>query len=593
MAFRLPTLAPHQQAAHDFIVDNPHCGIFLGIAAGKCLTTLSALARIRPTGHILVVASLSIARSTWLDEINDWDFPLRTKSLIVDENDKQITRDQRLELFEQVHTDPPTMYFINRELLTQPSRPVTTLVPTGAAIPQGVSNEALHLLDLLVSTGGLTSEKLLEAHRARAVADGFKPLAKTRVRKHATELVSAGLATWDRRDCTSCGGKGCRECRFGLIDQMPVKTVNGRKVIQWPFPTVIIDESQAFKDPTSGRFKALAKVRPAILRLIELTGTPAPQSLLDLWSQMYLLDQGATLGRYTQYRAKYFTPTMYVDNRPTKWEILPGAADEIHKVIAPYVMSAVNTTIPMPPVTISHVNITLPKPAMDAYREFSREKVLELAIPDPRNPRRLTITADNAAILHGKQVQFASGTMYVDDSHNHVVIHTEKMEMLDHLISNASGPVLVAYRFVSELTEIMKNLAARGHRVEKFDGSRDMVRRWNARQIPVMVVHPASAGAGLNLQHGGSDLVWYTLPDSLEHYQQLNGRLVRPGQPNPVSIQCLVTKGTKDATIPGSLDRKDKVQKGLLSAVQVSTDDFASVIEDINDILGDLDINPL
>lgn len=588
MAFTLPALEPHQEVAKDFIVTHPHCGIFLGIGGMKTLTTLAALFEARPTGHILVIAPLSIARSTWLDEIAKWDIPLRTKSLIVDEEDRPLSQAARLQRFGEVFTDPPTMYFINRELLTQPSQATNKLEATSAQTHPGPL--AARLATTLSGTGPLTAEELTERIREEDLASGAKPTAKSKITSAITESVTAGTIERRRHDCSSCRGKSCSKCSFGLIDQMPRTKVNGKDVIKWPFATVIIDESQGFKDYRSNRFKALSKVRPAVTRLIELTGTPTPQSLLDIWAQMYLLDQGRTLGRFTTFRAKYFTPTVHVDGRPVKWAILPGAEDEIYRDIAPYVMSARNVSIKLPPVTHVPVNVTLPKDIKNGYDKFARQLVLELISPDPNDPRRHIITAENQAILHGKLVQYASGTIYLNDSREYAVIHREKLEMVDHLIANSASNVLLAYRFISEKHELVKHLTKRGHHVEAFDGSRDMVRRWNAQQIPVMVVHPASAGPGLNLQDGGSTLIWHTLPDSAEHYLQLNGRLARPGQQNPVQIYEITTKATRDAKLPGSLAIKIKVQQGLLDAVELNVYDISL---DIDELLGDLDIDPL
>ncbi len=601
MAFQIPQLMPHQQMARDFIVSRPHCGVFLGIGGAKTLSTLAALAQVRPAGHILVVAPLAIARSTWIDEIEKWGFPLRTKSLLVDENDRPLSKEARLAAFDTVFTDPPTMYFINQELLSQPARPEHLVVPTGPP-PSPLEPRHLSVLDALVASGPIPQAELVEAVRTTVGPQGPKGtlLPKSEVMRRIKELKDAGTIAIRPVDCRSCGGKGCRECRAGLVDRMPVvKVPNGttpagrpsyRNAVQWPFPTVIIDESQNMKNPSSERFKALKRVRPAIERLIELTGTPSPQSMLDLWAQIYLIDQGATLGTYTQYRSRFFTPTMHVDGRPVKWEMLPGAEKEIYQLVAPFVMSAQNASIPMPQFSIDTVNVTLPRDVMDAYKEFVKERVLELASPHPNDPSRLVITADNAGILHGKLVQFASGTIYTDDSGGYAVIHQEKEEMLRHLVGNASSNTLVAYRFISEIDRITQALAKDGIDVAKFDGSRAMVKAWNDKSIPVMLLHPRSAGPGLNLQAGGHTLVWYTLPDSLEHYQQLNGRLIRIGQGQHVQVMQMVTKGTKDATLPWALERKKRIQDGLLDAVRR---DDSAYYQDVEDVLGDLGISPL
>jgi SNF2 family DNA or RNA helicase len=496
MTFTMPTLMPHQEVVVDWIAERPKCGVFMKMGGGKSLCTLTALARVRPAGHMLVVAPINIARSTWIAEIEKWGFPLRTQSLIVDENDKQIDRTERLRRYKEVWNSAPTMYFINVDLIGD------------------------------------------------------------------------------------------------LVKNMPTQKVNGRTQTLWPFSTVIIDESQTLKSPSGVRFKALKKVAPATIRFIELTGTPTPNGLEDIWSQMFLLDGGLALGTtMTEFHERYFVPKLIVNNRPVKWEPRPGAEEEIYERIKHKVMSTQNANIPLPKVSIDDVPVVLDKDTMEAYKDFTKQLVLDLASPDPLRPGTVTITADNAAILYGKQIQFASGTMYVDDKHNFAVIHEEKLAMADYLIRNNGGsPVLLPYRFRSDEQQLRRYLGKAGHQVETFDGSRGMINRWNAGQIPVMLLQPASAGHGLNLQDGGYTLIWYTLPDSLEHYQQTIGRLARIGQKHPVQVWRLITKGTRDEKLPLSLARKEMVQDGLLAAVAVEIYD---IDEDIREILGDLDLSPV
>ena len=485
MTVAMPELLPHQALIKHYIVDHPHCGIFLGVGGGKTLTVLHSLASIRPSGHILVVAPVNIARSTWLDEIEKWNIPLRTRSLIVNDNDKKLSRVKRLERYEEVFSDPPTMYFINQDLAKD------------------------------------------------------------------------------------------------LIDNMPMIGKGKNKVFQWPFPTVIIDESQGFKNPAAQRFKALKQARPAIIRLVELTGTPTPNGLLDLWAQVYLLDQGLALGEtITAYKNKYFNVTKYANNQPIVWEPKPGASEEIYNRVAHLVMSTENTSITMPKTTVEDVNISMTKDELDAYKDFKKNLVLDLAAENPGEPIQ-TIIAKNQAVLTNKLVQFASGTLYVDEDHNYKVIHDHKIQMADYLIRNTDGPVIVAHMFRSDRAEIKAKLAAYGHDVRAFDGSRAMVKEWNQGKVPVMLLHPASAGHGLNLQDGGNTLIWFTLPYSLEHYIQTNGRLDRMGQKKPVTIYRLITKGTHDVRLPLNLEKKRLVQEGLLDAVHVGADEFMALSEEL------------
>lgn len=488
MTSPMPPLLPHQAAAKDFIVTHPFAGIWLRVGGAKTRTTLTALSEVRPNGHILVIAPLAIARRSWIDEIEKWGFNVRYVSLIADENDRKLTPERRHELYQEALSAPPTMYFINKDLLVD------------------------------------------------------------------------------------------------LVESMPVKRYGNQRSIVWPFPTVIIDEAQEFKNPRSVRFKALRKVRPAILRMIQLTGTPAPQSLLDIWSQIYLLDQGLALGEsFTKYRETFFMATQHINGRPVKWELRPGAEEQIHERIKHLVLSAENVNIPLPPITYETEEVTLPEDAAEAYRDFKRDQVLELATSDPNNPNTMVVTADNAAILRGKLLQFANGSIYTGENHNEefTVLHTAKLERLHDLVAPlvaAGEPVMVAFRYRSDQKIIPEYLNARGIHTEVFDGSQDMTVRWNNRQIPVMLLQPASYGRGLNLQQGSSELIWYTLPDSLEQWIQTVGRLHRLGQSSPVHVRSLIVRGTIDARQPALLQRKEITQTALLEAVQMEIDDVLATL---------------
>lgn len=339
----------------------------------------------------------------------------------------------------------------------------------------------------------------------------------------------------------------------------------------WPFPTVVIDEAQEFKNSNSTRFKALYRVRLQISRIIELTGTPSPQSLLDLWAQMALLDGGAALGdNFYKFRLRYFEPDRYVDKRPVTWKLRPGAEAAIHAAIQHLAISRRNTSHLKPPdPVISTAEVHLDDDTQQQYRTFMRERVLELA-PDLLTAEVPVIAADTAAHLRAVLLQFASGTVYRGEDHKTQfdVIHDAKLEALVQILAAATSPVMVAYRFQADQTRLLSELRARGFAAEKFNGRPEMVRRWNNREIPVMLLQPASSGRGLNLQHGGNTIVWYTLPDSLEHWTQTNGRLVRIGQTDPVRIIRLVTSRTVDELQVPRLRRKSTTQDDLLRAVR-------------------------
>jgi SNF2 family DNA or RNA helicase len=602
-------LEPHQQQIHDFVVDRPYAGAWINLGGGKTLATLSVLQTVRPIGHILVVAPVAIARSTWIDEIEKWRFPIRTKSLIVNDNDRKLSKKKRLERFKEVFTDPPTMYFVNQELLTLPSQPTRLITPaTSRGTDPALSPEAAGILTLARARGPLTQEELVDGYRDLALAgDPANPIPATyKTRAGLHELLAAGLVTREIRDCRTCSGAGCAECQFGLVDQMPIQPAVGpdgksRDTVIWPFQTVIIDESQGFKSHASGRFKALARMRPAITRLIELTGTPSPNGLHDLWSQIYLLDQGAALGEtITEFRNRWFIPKMVPGTTtPAKWIPTANAETEIHEAISHLVMSAKNTSLVLPGLSIRDVNVTLPPDLLQAYKVFKRDLVLDIVSTYLDEHGKLTqsvesIVADNQAVLTSKLMQFASGTLYTADPDDpstkgrYEVIHEKKLEMAEYLVRNNGGePMLVAYHFRSDLEQLLARFKKISVDAHAFDGSRDMVRRWNAKQIPVLLVHPASAGHGLNLQHGGSTMIWYTLPFSLEHYLQANARLYRPGQTQPVVIHRLIAKGTQDERMPSVLAAKQLTQDSLLDAMSGEAALLAALQAEIEDDLND------
>lgn len=606
-----PVLMTHQQMIHDFLATHPYAGAWLGVGAGKTLTTLRVLQTVRPIGHILVVAPVAIARSTWIDEIEKWGFPIRTRSLIVNDNDRKLSRKKRLQRFQQVFTDPPTMYFINQDLLTQPPQPTRLLTPvTGATVASTVAPEAVEVLDLLRACGPMTQDELISAYRSKVAATdpSIPSPTKSTTQAWIQELVSAAALQRGTHACRTCSGAGCAECRFGLVDQMPIHDINGHKTILWPFQTVIIDESQGFRSHASERFKALQTVRSAISRVIELTGTPAPNGLHDLWSQVYLLDQGQALGHnITAFRKRWFTAKTY-NGVPTKWLPVPGAEAEIHEAISHLVMSVQNTDLNLPDLLVDDVFVSLTPDLLKAYKEFKAELVLDIVVgslDDNQRKKGLAdpdvqvavkqIVADNQAVLTNKLLQFANGALYTGDADDpstkgdYTVIHDRKLEMAEYLIRNNNhSPVLVAYTFQSDKELLLQRLQNAGMAAAAFDGSRAMVHRWNTGSIPVMLIHPASAGHGLNLQDGGHTLLWYGLTYNLEHYIQTNGRLYRKGQNKPVTIYRLMTRATQDERLPSVLAGKQATQDRLLHSVDGEIAALAALEAEIFDDLNDM-----
>lgn len=325
----------------------------------------------------------------------------------------------------------------------------------------------------------------------------------------------------------------------------------------WPFDMVVIDELSSFKSHQAKRFKALRKMRPHINRIIGLTGTPAPNSLMDLWAQFALIDGGDRLGKFiTRYRNQYFLPDKRNGAQIYTYKPRPGAEQEIYDAISDITVSMRTTDyLDLPAVTYTNHPVTLSAPERAAYDRLKKDMVLQLGDD--------TIDAANAAALSGKLQQLASGAIYIDDEHNTTTVHARKLDALEDLIEQANGAtVLVAYWFKHEASRILDRFP----QARALATSQDFA-DWNRGKIPVGLIHPASAGHGLNLQAGGHILVWVTTPWSLELYEQTNARLHRQGQTEPVSIIHLVATDTIDTRVGAALSGKSVTQDALVEAV--------------------------
>ncbi|WP_411701937.1 SNF2-related protein [Corynebacterium sp. LaCa97] len=334
---------------------------------------------------------------------------------------------------------------------------------------------------------------------------------------------------------------------------------------RWPYDMVIIDELSSFKNPQAKRFKALKKVRPKINRIVGLTGTPAPNSLLDLWAPFRLIDNGQRLGKYiTHYRDQYFTPGRRNGTVIYNWNLRPGADQAIYDNIADITLSMRTADyLQLPEATHQHITVQLPAKARKQIDTLKKDLVLNLNDD--------TIDAANAATLSLKLQQLAGGAIYNETGDDYITIHTEKIQALTELADQAQGnPILVCYWFKHERDRILNALP--GARV--LDTAQDF-HDWNNGDIPVALIHPASAGHGLNLQEGGHIMVWYTTPWSLELYEQANARLHRQGQTEPVSIVHIDTAGSIDQTIHQALTRKDTTQQALITAVKAQLEEAA------------------
>jgi SNF2 family DNA or RNA helicase len=328
------------------------------------------------------------------------------------------------------------------------------------------------------------------------------------------------------------------------------------KNYKWEFDALVIDELSSFKSNKAQRFKALKKVRPKLLRVIGLTGTPAPNSLLDLWSQIYLLDLGKRLGRFIGgYRERFFKPDKRNRDIIFSYKLREGAEERIYELIEDICISmkAVDL-LDMPDKIYSRIEVSMDSKEMEIYEKFKRDMIITHKGED--------IDAINAAGLSNKLLQMANGAVYSEDK-KVVNIHDKKLDALEDLIEAANGkPVLVAYWYKHDLSRILKRFDARTIKTSKD------IDDWNGGKISVGLIHPASAGHGLNLQEGGSIIIWFGLTWSLELYQQLNARLWRQGQKNTVVIQHIVTKGTHDEDVIKALENKDMRQSALIEAVK-------------------------
>ena len=357
-----------------------------------------------------------------------------------------------------------------------------------------------------------------------------------------------------------------KERRAGLNAKADIYIINRENVpwlvdlfkSKWPFDMVVIDESSSFKNPSAKRFKALRKVKPLIKRMVELTGTPAPNGLMDLWSQMYLLDSGQRLGgTITSYRMQFFTPGKSNGHVVYEWIPKVNAKEEIYRRISDICVSMKSKDyITLPEVLYNNVKVRLTAPNLKKYKQLEKDYVLELG-------QEAMVKATSAAVLAGKLIQLASGAVYDDDG-NSQEIHSAKLEALEDIAeANEGKSLLVFYWYKHDLVRLKERFPE----AVTLEGPEE-IRAWNRGEIPILLVHPASAGHGLNLQYGGNIVVWFTLSWSLELYQQANKRLHRSGQKNTVIIHHLITEGTIDEAVIKALESKAKGQDAMLEAVK-------------------------
>jgi SNF2 family DNA or RNA helicase len=343
-----------------------------------------------------------------------------------------------------------------------------------------------------------------------------------------------------------------------LINRENVDWLINKSGLPFDYDMVVIDELSSFKSHTAKRFKSLLKVRPKIKRIVGLTGTPSSNGLMDLWAEFRILDMGKRLGRYiSHYRSAFFQPDKRNQHMIFSYKPLFGAEKEIYELISDITISMKSVDfLQMPKCLINEVPVSLSVNEHLIYDGFRKEMVIELANEE--------IDAVNAAVLSSKLLQMSNGAVYDEDKKVHF-IHNRKLDALEDLIEGANGkPVLIAYWYKHDLERIKERFTVR-----EIKTSKD-IKEWNHGEIPVAVIHPASAGHGLNLQSGGSTIIWFSLTWSLELYQQTNARLWRQGQNETVVIHHIITKGTIDEDVMKALKRKEKTQEDLVDAVKAN-----------------------
>lgn len=388
--------------------------------------------------------------------------------------------------------------------------------------------------------------------------------------KVAEDTWSRESAKWDHlrglKIAKILGGPGQR--KKAAASDADIYVVNRENLVwlakqypgsRWRWDMAIIDELSSFKNSQAERFKAFRKVRPKMKRVVGLTGTPSPNGYMDLWAEVFALDQGERLGRTIgRYRQMYFKPGKGNGYVTYEWALLPDAENKIREKIADITVSMkAEDYLALPERIDNEVRVQLPQEAAMEYRRMERDHILELENCG-------TVTAANAAAVMGKLLQMSGGAVY-DDGGGYTEIHGEKIKALADIIDTAGGPVLVFYGYRHERERLLKAFARMEPRELK---SGQDISEWNGGRIKLLFAHPASVGYGLNLQAGGHVIVWYSLPWSLELYQQANARLYRQGQTQAVVINHLIAEGTADEQVVESLKKKDTGQSALMAALR-------------------------
>ena len=382
----------------------------------------------------------------------------------------------------------------------------------------------------------------------------------------ARDTWPAEIRKWEHlRQMTFAVAVGTERERAAALAQRAELTIINRENVDWlvnksgcsfDFDMIVIDELSSFKSYQARRFRALMKARPLAKRMVGLTGTPSANGLMDLWAEFKLLDMGKRLGRFiTHYREELFTPDKRNQQMVFSYRPKPGAEDEIYRRIGDITISMRSTDyLKLPELVLTRSVVMMSAKERKVYDAMKAEMVTTIGEQE--------IDAVSAAALSNKLLQMAGGAVYSEGG-KALHLHDRKLDALEDLVESANGrPVLVAYWYKHDADRIHRRLA-----IKEIKTSQDIM-DWNAGKVPIALIHPASAGHGLNLQPGGSMLIWFSLTWSLELYQQTNARLYRQGQRNTVTIVHIITEGTIDEQVMRALEKKDKTQAALLDAVK-------------------------
>ena len=386
----------------------------------------------------------------------------------------------------------------------------------------------------------------------------------------AEDTWPAEIAKWDHLKGLTCSlVLGTEKQRRAALGKKAMLYIINRENVawlvenhRWDFDALVIDELSSFKSSKAQRFRALKKVRPLCRRVIGLTGTPAPNTLIDLWPQIYLLDMGKRLGRFvTHFREQYFLPDKRSAQQVFTYKPREGTEQAVRALLSDICISMqAKDYLTLPDMVEHDIPVVLDAPAARAYAKLERDMLLEVS-PDE------TVLAGTAAVLTNKLLQLCNGAVY-DDAHGVHEVHSCKIEAFLELVEQLNGQhALVFYTFQHDRERILTALARSGLRVRAFTGPRD-ADAWNAGQVDILLAHPASCAYGLNLQQGGHHIVWFGLNWSLELVLQANARLHRQGQREPVIVHRLIVQGGVDEDVVAALGDKDEVQQTLLRSLK-------------------------